>query len=135
MWSLLLQSHSFPYLHESLTKYFVQTTSEILKTFLCTVYMKIRLAGPMRIAVICEVEKFKSIEERSPQNVDCEMSHRAISPVDELIDEEELQQLPISSTTVQTHTGQSEELWPLKHCHEDDDVKTFKVDVEGDLNS
>lgn len=94
--------------------------------------MKIRLAGPMRFAVIREVEK--SIEERSPQIVDCEMSHPATSPVDEFIDEE-LQQLPISSTTVQTHTGQSEEQWPLKHCHEDDDVKTFKVDVEGDLNS
>lgn len=97
--------------------------------------MKIRLAGPMRFAVIREVEKYKSIEDRSPQNVDCEMSHPATSLVNEFTDEEELQQLPISSTTVQTHTGQSEELWPLKYCHEDDDVKTFKVDVEGDLNS
>lgn len=97
--------------------------------------MKIRLAGPMKFAVIHEVEKYKSIEDRSPQNVDCEMSHSATSPVDEHIDEEEHQQLPISSTTVQTHTSQSEELWPLKHCHMDDDVKTFKVDVEGDLNS
>lgn len=97
--------------------------------------MQIRLAGPMRFAVIHEVEKYRSIEERSPQNVDCEMSHPTTSPVDKYTDEEQPQQLPINSTTEQTHTGQSEEVWPLKDCHEDDDVKTLKVDVEGDLNS
>ncbi|KAL2081273.1 hypothetical protein ACEWY4_023126 [Coilia grayii] len=94
----------------------------------CTVERK---AGPLKYAVIHEVKECRFTEERSPQNVDFEMSHPTTSPAYNYTDEDQPHHLPINPTTMQTHTNQSEERWPLTHYHEDDDVKTFKVDVEG----
>ncbi|XP_063069270.1 obscurin isoform X4 [Engraulis encrasicolus] len=98
----------------------------------CTVERKV--AGPLKYAVIHEVKEYRYTEDRSPLNVDFEMSHPTTSPVYDYYttDEDQPQHLPINHpTTMQTYTKQTEERRLLTHYHEDDDVKTYKVDVEG----